>query len=37
VAAALASILDALSGKAPVLLAIDDVQWLDPSSRTVVT
>jgi DNA-binding CsgD family transcriptional regulator len=37
VAAALASVLDALSRKTPVLLAIDDVQWLDPSSRTVVT
>ncbi|HEV7422519.1 MAG TPA: AAA family ATPase [Mycobacterium sp.] len=37
VAAALASVLDALSQDTPVLLAIDDVQWLDPSSRAVVT
>jgi DNA-binding CsgD family transcriptional regulator len=37
VAAALASSIDALSAKAPVLLAIDDVQWLDPSSQAVLT
>ncbi|MDT5326238.1 MAG: hypothetical protein QOF25_3390 [Mycobacterium sp.] len=36
VAAALASIIDALSSETPVLVAIDDVQWLDPSSRAVV-
>lgn len=36
VAAALSSIVDALSPTAPVLVAIDDVQWLDPSSHAVV-
>jgi DNA-binding CsgD family transcriptional regulator len=36
VAAALSSIVDALSRTAPVLVAIDDVQWLDPSSHAVV-
>ncbi|MDT5301315.1 MAG: hypothetical protein QOG79_4557 [Mycobacterium sp.] len=36
VAAALASIVDALSPETPVLVAIDDVQWLDPSSHAVV-
>jgi DNA-binding NarL/FixJ family response regulator len=35
VAAALSSIVDALS-PTPVLVAIDDVQWLDPSSHAVV-
>jgi DNA-binding CsgD family transcriptional regulator len=36
VSAALSSIIDALSATTPVLLAIDDVQWLDPSSHAVV-
>lgn len=35
-AAAVVAVLDALSRDAPVLLAIDDVQWLDNSSRAVV-
>lgn len=37
VAAAFASIIDRLSAETPVLLAIDDVQWLDPSSQAVVS
>ena len=36
VGAALASVLNALAESAPVLMAIDDVQWLDPSSRVVI-
>lgn len=36
VAAAFAAVLDRLSGDAPVMVAIDDVQWLDPSSQAVV-
>jgi DNA-binding CsgD family transcriptional regulator len=36
VAAALAAIVDAMSPETPVLVAIDDVQWLDPSSHAVV-
>jgi DNA-binding CsgD family transcriptional regulator len=36
VAAAFAAIIDALSAQTPVLVAIDDVQWLDPSSQAVV-
>src|SRR5882757_134070 len=36
VAAALSSIVDALSPTTPVLVAIDDVQWLDPLSHAVV-
>lgn len=36
VAAALVSLGDALAADTPVLLAVDDVQWLDPSSRAVV-
>jgi DNA-binding CsgD family transcriptional regulator/tetratricopeptide (TPR) repeat protein len=36
VAAAVSSIVDALSPTTPVLVAIDDVQWLDPSSHAVV-
>jgi len=36
VAAALSSIVDALSPTTPVLMAIDDVQWLDPSSHAVM-
>jgi DNA-binding CsgD family transcriptional regulator len=36
VAAAFVSMIEALAADAPVLLAIDDVQWLDPSSKAVV-
>jgi DNA-binding CsgD family transcriptional regulator len=36
VAAAFATVVDRLSVDAPVLVAVDDVQWLDPSSRAVV-
>ncbi|HEX2284461.1 MAG TPA: AAA family ATPase, partial [Mycobacterium sp.] len=36
VAAALAGVIDRLSADTPVLIAIDDVQWLDPSSQAVV-
>ena len=36
VAAAFASVVDRLSVDAPVVVAIDDVQWLDPSSEAVV-
>lgn len=36
VAAAFSAVIDHLSEAAPVLLAIDDVQWLDPSSQAVV-
>lgn len=36
VAAAFATVVDRLSVDAPVLVAIDDVQWLDPSSQAVV-
>jgi DNA-binding CsgD family transcriptional regulator len=32
VAVAMRSVLDVLVAEAPVLLAVDDVQWLDPSS-----
>ncbi|WP_024445706.1 ATP-binding protein [Mycolicibacterium iranicum] len=35
-AAALRSVLTLLSAAGPVLIAIDDLQWLDPPSRTVV-
>ena len=37
VAAAFAAVLDRLSTDAPVVVAIDDVQWLDPSSHAVVS
>ena len=37
VAAALLTIAEALASEAPVLIAIDDLQWLDPSSRVVVS
>jgi ATP/maltotriose-dependent transcriptional regulator MalT len=37
VAAAVLAIVGMLAADAPVLLAIDDVQWLDASSRAVVT
>jgi DNA-binding CsgD family transcriptional regulator len=36
VAAAFVSMIEILAADAPVLLAIDDVQWLDPSSKAVV-
>lgn len=36
VAAALLSVIDALTADAPVVVGIDDVQWLDPSSRAVI-
>ncbi|MCV7224024.1 helix-turn-helix transcriptional regulator [Mycolicibacterium elephantis] len=36
IAAALGSVIEHLSRDAPVLVAIDDVQWLDPSSRAVL-
>jgi DNA-binding CsgD family transcriptional regulator len=36
VGAAFVSVLNILSGSAPVLVAIDDVQWLDPSTARVV-
>jgi DNA-binding NarL/FixJ family response regulator len=36
VAAAFLSILERLTDDAPVLIAVDDVQWLDPSSEHVV-
>ena len=36
VAAAFAAIVTRLSATAPVLVAIDDVQWLDPSSHAVL-
>jgi DNA-binding CsgD family transcriptional regulator len=37
VAAALGSVVELLSAAAPILLAIDDLQWLDPSSKAVIT
>jgi ATP/maltotriose-dependent transcriptional regulator MalT len=36
VAAAFVSVINILSDSAPVLVAIDDLQWLDPSSARVV-
>jgi len=36
VAAGFRSVVDALAGAGPVLLAIDDLQWLDTSSRLVI-
>jgi hypothetical protein len=36
VAAAFLSVIDRLSDHGPLLLAIDDLQWLDPSSRHVL-
>lgn len=36
VAAAFLSVIDILSASAPVLVAIDDLQWLDPSTAHVV-
>jgi DNA-binding CsgD family transcriptional regulator len=37
VAAALLSIIETLAVDAPVIVAIDDLQWLDASSQTVVS
>jgi AAA ATPase domain len=37
VAAALASSVERLAARTPVLVAIDDVQWLDPSSQAVIS
>ena len=37
VAAALSAAIERLSEDRPLLVAIDDVQWLDPSSQAVVT
>lgn len=37
VAAAFLSVLRALERESPLLLAIDDLQWLDPSSAYIVT
>ncbi|MGE2733424.1 LuxR C-terminal-related transcriptional regulator [Mycolicibacterium vaccae] len=37
VAAGLVSVLEGLAIRAPVLIGIDDVQWLDPSSVAVLT
>src|SRR5882757_2653925 len=31
------TIVETLASEAPVLIAIDDVQWLDPSSQAVVS
>ena len=36
VAAAFLSVVERLADKRPVLLAIDDLQWLDPSSKHVI-
>lgn len=36
VAAAFLSVVEALAAETPVLVAIDDVQWLDSSSRNVI-
>ncbi len=36
VATALTSVVDQVSGQVPVLLVVDDVQWLDASSRAVL-
>ncbi|CDO07010.1 AAA family ATPase [Mycolicibacterium cosmeticum] len=36
VATAVLSLVEGLTADAPVLVAIDDVQWLDPSSKAVV-
>lgn len=37
VSAAFASVIEHLAARSPVLLAIDDLQWLDRSSRNVVS
>jgi predicted ATPase len=36
-AAAVLAVVRALAGRGPLLLAVDDVQWLDPGSRRVLT
>jgi ATP/maltotriose-dependent transcriptional regulator MalT len=36
VSAAFLSVIEALAAEAPVLMAIDDLQWLDPSSLSAV-
>jgi predicted ATPase len=36
VASAFLTLVDRLSADAPVVVAIDDLQWLDPSSQAVV-
>ena len=36
-AAAFATVLNRLAADNPVLMAIDDVQWLDPSSKVAIT
>ena len=36
VAAAFLSVVAGLAGRSPVLLAVDDLQWLDPSSQQVM-
>ncbi|WP_083473443.1 AAA family ATPase [Frankia sp. R43] len=36
VAAAFLSVLERLAGRAPVLVAVDDVQWLDESTRRAI-
>jgi DNA-binding CsgD family transcriptional regulator len=36
VAATLASVIELLAAESPVLVALDDEQWLDPSSRAVM-
>jgi len=36
VAAAFLAVIERLSGDGPVLVAIDDLQWLDPSTAHVV-
>lgn len=36
VGSAFVSLVDGLSADAPLIVAIDDVQWLDPSTRAVV-
>jgi DNA-binding CsgD family transcriptional regulator len=35
-AAAFLALLDLLSSRSPVLIAVDDLQWVDPSSRRVL-
>lgn len=37
VAAALAAVLDMIAADTPLIVAVDNVQWLDPSSRAVLT
>ena len=37
VAAALMTIVETLASEAPVVIAIDDLQWLDPSSQAVLS